>query len=331
MMLDRQWVQDDFIVATCICHSGSAQEEYFVVTDEEVRHYRVVHRTHYVYTHESSLCHNQLHLKPRELPKQSLQSNWIEIDPSPACRFQWTDTFGNHVEFFSIEQVHPELTITSRSRVLRRKPRPPTSCGMSCEMLTQSRNGLEDLESLAASEFLFDSRYGIRDPVFEAYARSKIDPAMDAVDAVLCLMKAVHKDFQYDPESTHVATSPLEVFEKRRGVCQDFAHVLICCLRSLGIPARYVSGYLLTHPAPGNEKLVGADASHAWVSAYLGPIGWFDLDPTNNMVPGWEHLTVAWGRDYADVAPVQGVYVGGGFASLQVAVDVMLANETAAD
>ncbi len=192
-------------------------------------------------------------------------------------------------------------------------------------------NSMRDVDQLSASEFLFDSRYGIRSPQFETYARSKIDPSMDTVDACVRLMKEVHSDFKYDPDSTHVATSPLEVLEKRRGVCQDFAHVLICSLRSIGIPARYVSGYLLTRPAPGKEKLVGADASHAWVSAYVGPAGWLDLDPTNNMIPGWEHLTVAWGRDYADVAPVQGVYVGGGFASLQVAVDVMLAKETDPD
>lgn len=299
-----------------------------MVMDEDARNYRVVHRTHYVYTHESSLCHNQLHLKPRDLPGQSLRNSWIDIDPKPACRFPWIDTFGNHVEFFSIEQIHPELTITSRCTVTRHRTQPPTHCGMSCLELAESMLDKDDSERLAASEFLFDSRYGLRAPEFEAYARSKIDPTMDAVEAANQLMKEIHRDFQYDPESTHVATSPSEVLEKRRGVCQDFAHVLISCLRSVGIPARYVSGYLLTHPLPGKEKLVGADASHAWVSAYAGPAGWIDLDPTNNMVPGWEHLTVAWGRDYADVAPVQGVYVGGGFASLQVAVDVMLANES---
>jgi transglutaminase-like putative cysteine protease len=158
-----------------------------------------------------------------------------------------------------------------------------------------------------------------------------MDPSADAESAYKQLMHAIHSDFLYLPESTHVATSPLDVLAERRGVCQDFAHVLICCLRSLGIPARYVSGYLLTQPPPGEEKLVGADASHAWVSAFAGPAGWIDLDPTNDVVPGWEHLTVAWGRDYADVAPVQGVYVGGGFTSLHVAVDVMLANESATE
>jgi transglutaminase-like putative cysteine protease len=168
----------------------------------------------------------------------------------------------------------------------------------------------------------------MQSPEFETYARSKLDPDLDAVDACVRLMHAIHSDFRYDPDSTHVATSPREVFLKRRGVCQDFAHVLICCLRSIGIPARYVSGYLLTHPEPGKEKLVGADASHAWVSAYLGKAGWLDLDPTNRRIPGWEHLTVAWGRDYADVAPVQGVYVGGSYTSLEVSVDVMLANES---
>ncbi len=299
-----------------------------MVMDADTRHYRVTHRTHYEYTHESSLCHNQLHLKPRDLPEQSLRSSWIEILPNPACRVQWLDAFGNHVEFFSIEQVHSELTITSRCNLVRRKIEPVPHRGMSWTDLAQSLRNGTDSDALAATEFLFDSRYCVRSPEFESYARSKIPPAMDALQACQTLMREVHADFHYDPDSTHVATSPIEVFHRRRGVCQDFAHVLICMLRCIGIPARYVSGYLLTRPMPGKEKLVGADASHAWVSAYTGSSGWIDLDPTNNMVPGWEHLTVAWGRDYADVAPVQGVYVGGGFTSLHVAVDVMLANET---
>ncbi|MFO0014697.1 MAG: transglutaminase domain-containing protein [Planctomycetota bacterium] len=299
-----------------------------MVSDADARHYRVTHRTHYVYTHESSLCHNQLHLKPRELPEQSLQSGWIDIQPQPACRFQWHDTFGNHVEFFSIEQIHSELTITSRCNLVRRRTEPIAECGMTWPAVAKSLLTAHDPSPLAASEFLFDSRYGIRSQEFEIYARSQIDPSMDAVEACLRLMRAIHADFRYEPDSTHVSTSPAEVLHKRSGVCQDFAHVLICCLRSIGLPARYVSGYLLTHPMPGKEKLVGADASHAWVSAYIGPAGWLDLDPTNNRIPGWEHLTVAWGRDYADVAPVQGVYVGGSFASLDVAVDVMLANES---
>jgi transglutaminase-like putative cysteine protease len=136
------------------------------------------------------------------------------------------------------------------------------------------------------------------------------------------LMSKIYVQFEYSTEATHVSTEPAEALEKRQGVCQDFAHVAICCLRSLGIPARYVSGYLLTNPAPGKEKLVGADASHAWFSAYAGPIGWIDFDPTNNLIPGVEHITVAWGRDYADVAPIHGVFIGGGFTLLSVSVDV---------
>jgi transglutaminase-like putative cysteine protease len=299
-----------------------------VIKDANSRCYRVTHRTHYEYSNESSLCHNELHLKPRELPDQQVSQAFIEILPSPACRFQWLDTFGNHVEFFSIEQVHSELTITSKSEVVRaRRVRVPSS-GQTWLEVAQWVQHARSADGIAAAEFLFDSRFCFQAPEFEAYAKSKMDPTADAETAYRQLMHAIHTDFLYLPESTHVATSPLDVLAKRRGVCQDFAHVLICCLRSLGIPARYVSGYLLTQPPPGEEKLVGADASHAWVSAFAGPAGWIDLDPTNDLVPGWEHLTVAWGRDYADVAPVQGVYVGGGFTSLHVAVDVMLANES---
>ncbi|MCU0709437.1 MAG: transglutaminase family protein [Pirellula sp.] len=302
-----------------------------MVKDADSRSYRVTHRTHYEYSNESSLCHNELHLKPRELPDQQVRKAFIEIQPTPACRFLWLDTFGNHVEFFSIEQVHSELTITSKSEVVRSRPVGTGSCGMTWLEVAQWVHFSRNIEAIAATEFLFDSLFCFQASEFEAYAKSKMDPSADAESAYKQLMHAIHSDFLYLPESTHVATSPLDVLAERRGVCQDFAHVLICCLRSLGIPARYVSGYLLTQPPPGEEKLVGADASHAWVSAFAGPAGWIDLDPTNDVVPGWEHLTVAWGRDYADVAPVQGVYVGGGFTSLHVAVDVMLANESATE
>jgi len=136
------------------------------------------------------------------------------------------------------------------------------------------------------------------------------------------LNNKIYNEMEYSPDATQVSTKPLEALATKQGVCQDFAQIAICCLRSLGIPARYVSGYLLTHPAPGKEKLIGADASHAWLSTYAGDLGWIDFDPTNNLIPGLDHITVAWGRDYADVAPIHGVFVGGGYTQLSVSVDV---------
>lgn len=324
-------MRHDSIAIARNCHSHATRKDSSVVKDANLRCYQVIHRTHYEYSNESSLCHNQLHLTPRELPDQQIRQAFIDIQPAPACRFQWLDTFGNHAEFFSIEQVHSALTITSKSHVTRMRQSAPVSCGHTWLEIAEGARRAEGAEAMAATEFLYDSRFCFQAPEFEAYAKSKMDPSADAVAAYRQLMHEIHADFLYLPESTHVATSPLDVLAKRRGVCQDFAHVLICCLKSLGIPARYISGYLLTQPPPGEEKLVGADASHAWVSAFAGPAGWIDLDPTNDLIPNWEHLTVAWGRDYADVAPVQGVYVGGGFTSLQVAVDVMLANSSEAE
>lgn len=299
-----------------------------MVKDGCTRRYHITHRTHYDYSNESSLCHNQLHLAPRDLPHQHVEHAWIEIEPAPACRFQWRDTFDNPVEFFSIEQVHSSMTVTSRCVVERTCPVRPTSCGQNWIDLAAAIRTQNRPDMVEATEYLFDSRFCQRAPEFEQYARARLDPNIDAVDALLALNQRIHSEFTYMPESTHVTTPPSEVLQKKRGVCQDFAHVLICCLRSVGIPSRYVSGYLLTQPPPGRPRLIGADASHAWVSAFAGDAGWIDLDPTNNMTPGTDHITVAWGRDYADVAPIQGVFVGGGYTSLHVSVDVMLANDS---
>ncbi len=299
--------------------------------DEASFSYQVTHKTHYEYTVESSLCHNQMHLQPRMLLEQRVSQSLIEIHPRPACRFQWLDTFGNHVEFFSIEELHESLTVTSKSLIERRSIALPNHSGVLWPQLELWMANSQDPAALAAKEFLYDSRYCQSGGDFLQYALGIVDRQFDIIEASLRLSSAIYDEFQYLPESTHVTTQPLDVLAKRRGVCQDFAHVLICCLRSLGIPARYVSGYLLTQPPPGKPKLVGADASHAWVSAFTGPTGWLDLDPTNNVVPGLEHITVAWGRDYADVAPIQGVYVGGGFTSLNVSVDVSLANDSTID
>jgi transglutaminase-like putative cysteine protease len=175
---------------------------------------------------------------------------------------------------------------------------------------------------LGAYQFTFESpRIRIR-PEFAAYALESFTPKRPMLEALLDLTTRIHRDFRFDSKVTNVRTPPEDVFRKRRGVCQDFAHVQIACLRSLNLPARYVSGYLRTYPPPGRPRLVGADASHAWVSSYCPGVGWVDLDPTNNVVPSDGHVTLAWGRDYGDVSPLRGLILGGGAHTVKVSVDV---------
>ena len=289
---------------------------------ELIRKYAVTHKTHYEYSSPSSLCHNQMHLRPRNLPFQRVYQSNVEISPKPDSRYEWIDCFGNESEFFSIEHLHPSLTVTAKSIVERSNPIYALEQSPSWKEVVSMLRAQREHSHREASEFIYNSRHCQRAEVFADYAKDVVDENRSFVECVRMLMSKIYVEFEYSTEATHVSTEPAEALEKRQGVCQDFAHVAICCLRSIGIPSRYVSGYLLTNPAPGKEKLVGADASHAWFSVYGGPIGWIDFDPTNNLIPGVEHITVAWGRDYADVAPIHGVFIGGGFTLLSVSVDV---------
>lgn len=289
---------------------------------ELIRKYAVTHKTHYEYSSPSSLCHNQMHLRPRNLPFQRVYQSNVVISPKPDSRYEWIDCFGNESEFFSIEHLHPSLTVTAKSIVERSNPIYALEQSPSWKEVVSLLGAQREHSHREATEFIYNSRHCRRAEVFADYAKDVVDENRSFVECVRMLMSKIYVQFEYSTEATHVSTEPAEALEKRQGVCQDFANVAICCLRSLGIPARYVSGYLLTNPAPGKEKLVGADASHAWFSAYAGPIGWIDFDPTNNLIPGVEHITVAWGRDYADVAPIHGVFIGGGFTLLSVSVDV---------
>ncbi|MGE4221574.1 MAG: transglutaminase family protein, partial [Alphaproteobacteria bacterium] len=177
-------------------------------------------------------------------------------------------------------------------------------------------------DSLAAYEFSFDSPFTATDADLEALVVPSFQPGRPILEAALDLTARIYREFAYDPTATTLATPVAEVVRMRRGVCQDFAHLQLACLRRIGLPARYVSGYLLTYPPPGGQKLIGADASHAWLSIWCPGSGWVDLDPTNNKIPRDEHITLAWGRDYGDVSPIRGVIVGGAAQSMEVAVDV---------
>lgn len=290
--------------------------------------YHVLHATTYRYSQSVPLCHNQIHLTPRATLQQRCLKSDVEITPSPSCLSGWTDFFGNHVHFLSIETPHHELNIVARSEV-EVAPLPAIAPAQtpSWEEVRRQVSAAEDETTLAASQFCTGSTFIQLWPEAGEYAAESFSPGRPILEALLDLTGRIYRDFKYDPHATAVFTRPADVFRSRRGVCQDFAHLQISCLRSLGLAARYVSGYLVTESPPGKPRLVGADASHAWLSVFCGAVGWIDLDPTNNVVPRERHVTLAWGRDYADVCPIQGVLIGGGQSTLSVAVDVTAANE----
>ena len=286
--------------------------------------YDLTHTTTYDYLSPVTVSHHLLRVSPRRLARQFRLEHSVQTDPVAATTSQRTDYFGNDVTFATIEGAHRRLRITSRSRVAVGPafiPDPTeTPHWESVRGLCRSDRSSAVLEAI---EFTFPSPVVPLEPAFAEYALASFTPRRSILEAALELTSRIHADFKFDPTATTVSTPLLEVLEKRRGVCQDFAHFEIACLRSLGLPARYVSGYLETIPPPGKPRLVGADASHAWVSLFCPGIGWIDLDPTNNCTPSIRHITAAWGRDYSDVSPIRGVLLGSGEHTLSVAVDVL--------
>ena len=285
--------------------------------------YRIVHRTTYKYKSPVSVGSHVACLTPRSLPHQQLLRSELKIMPSPVMISERLDYFGNRLHFFTLQEPHEELVVEARSEVeLLNNPasaeQPSLPWEDAVRLLPQDRS----LAGLDAYQFRFESQRIRMRPEFAKYALESFTPGRPMQEALIDLTARIHKDFHFDAKVTNVRTSIEEVFRKRRGVCQDFAHVQIACLRSLHLSARYVSGYLRTYPPPGKERLVGADASHAWVSAYCPGIGWIDLDPTNDVVPTTDHVTLAWGRDYGDVSPLHGMILGGGNNELSVAVDM---------
>jgi len=285
--------------------------------------YKIVHRTTYKYKYPVSVGNHVACLKPRTLLHHQLTRSELRIQPLPAIRTERVDYFGNVLCFFTVQEPHKELVVESQSKVIMEgnaTPRPQQS--LPWEEAARLLPDDHSPAGLEAYQFGFESpRIRIR-PEFASYALQSFTPGRPMLDALLDLTARIHKDFRFDSKVTNVRTPTEEVFRKRRGVCQDFAHLQIACLRSLNIAARYVSGYLRTYPPPGQPRLVGADASHAWVSAYCPGIGWLDMDPTNNVVPSNGHVTLAWGRDYSDVSPLRGLILGGGAHTLKVAVDM---------
>lgn len=289
-----------------------------------MRRYRVTHRTAYRYESEVSSSYGETHLVPRELPWQRTRSASVDIDPAPDDYRERIDFFGNRCSYFAVLTPHTALTVTT-STVVEVGERGQQRLGEAFaweDVRARLRTGL-DAEVLDARQYVLDSPLAAVAPALRDYAAPSFGARRPLLDAVNELNSRIHADFAYKPGATTVSTPLAEVFEKKAGVCQDFAHVAVACLRSYGLAARYVSGYLETLPPPGEEKLVGADVSHAWFSVFVPDLGWMDLDPTNDMVVGDRHVTTAWGRDYTDVPPLKGViYTEGRTTGLEVSVDV---------
>lgn len=290
-------------------------------------HYKILHDTHYHYSAPVSLAQQIAHLWPRECPFQTCHSRTLEISPEPTRRDDVLDVFGNPLTRLAFEKPHEELCVAARLEVeVMRRPvlELEDSPAWDTVALGMSYSGTPPTaEIIEANRFRFESPYVHLKKVFIRFADDCFEPGRPLLVAAQMLMEKIFTEFTFDASATQVATPLTHVLEEKRGVCQDFAHLMLTCLRSRGLAARYMSGYLLTQPPPGQPRLIGADASHAWVSLYCPKNGWVDFDPTNNIRPDLEHITLAWGRDFADVSPLRGVILGGGSHDPQVSVTVM--------
>ena len=288
--------------------------------------YEVTHRTEYRYDADVSDSYGQLHLLPRNLPGQRCHSAEILVDPTPDDYRERLDYFGNRVSYLAIHRPHRALIVTATS-VVEVEDRPSGLSLFGDRPWEQARDAARDgqaLDPLDALQYALDSPLVEASPEFADYAASTFTPGRPLLDAVTDICHRINSEFEYKPGSTSVTTPLAEVFANRKGVCQDFAHVGIACLRSIGLPARYVSGYLETDPPPGRPKLKGADGSHAWISVLVPQAGWLDVDPTNDRLANNRYVVTAYGRDYSDIPPLSGViYTEGKTESLRVLVDVV--------
>jgi len=288
---------------------------------------RVVHRTSYSYGEVVSTSHHEARLSPREHEHQHTVSHHVEIVPRPALRRRRFDYFGNRALHFSLNEPHRALEVVATS-VVELLPLPQLDLARTppWETVRERLRSDRRRDVLDAYQMTFESPHVKWSAALAEYAAPSFDSGRPVLEAVRDLTARIHRDFAYDPRATDVSTPLSRVLETRRGVCQDFAHFMIGCLRALGLAGRYVSGYLLTQPPPGRPRLVGADASHAWAATWLPELGWVDFDPTNDLIPGEEHVTIAHGRDFSDVTPIHGIILGGGAHTLTVSVDVVPAD-----
>ncbi|WP_025740154.1 transglutaminase family protein [Aquimarina pacifica] len=292
--------------------------------------FKIIHRTEYRYNSDVSFCHNIATVIPRESPGQKLLDFNLLINPTPApIDFsERTDFFGNQITRFSLQQLHRKLEVTSTSIVQRdyshiRRNFYTDACKN--VTLSQARSLLDknDEYSIEAKQYLLESIL-IRNigSMIKNYAELSFKPERSVFDATYELMQRIYTDFDFVPGFTNVSTPLKEVMKEKKGVCQDFAQIAIACIRSIGLPARYISGYIETIPPPGKVKLIGTDASHAWFAIFIPSFGWVDFDPTNNQIPENQHVVVGWGRDYYDVPPLKGVVYSSGKSKLKVSVDI---------
>lgn len=300
--------------------------------------YRITHKTEYLYDAPASLCYNEVRMLPRSfnqpLFKQECLAAYAVVEPAWGDHSERTDFFGNRVLFYAIRQPHEAMTIIVNSQV-RIKPTPGAYAQSRREELLHQagqsppwEQAREQLRKECSPMGLDARQYVMPSPIvphlreLAAYAQPSFSPQRPVIEAVYNLMARIYQDFAFVPGVTTIATPISEVLLQRRGVCQDFAHLMIGCLRAVGLAARYVSGYIETVPPPGQAKLQGTDASHAWCAVYLPDLGWLEFDPTNHLIPTDQHITVGWGRDFADVTPLKGVFFGDGRHQLRVSVDV---------
>jgi transglutaminase-like putative cysteine protease len=279
--------------------------------------YRITHSTRYAYPSPVAQCFNEAHLTPRALPGQHVREHSLEVNPLPAFLQNRKDYFGNAVSTFAVFEKHDRFAAVASSVVAVEPQRSEIPTSSAWEKVRDLLAQPLDPDSIAASEFIFDSPYISARAELREYARPTFTPGRPLLEALEELTCRIHDEFTYQPKSTSIDTPLLEVLHYRQGVCQDFAHLMIGALRSLRLSARYVSGYIRSSP-----RFQGAMASHAWVSVFDPENGWLSFDPTNNMMPSDAHITLAWGRDYGDVTPVKGLTLGGGGQSVDVEVRV---------
>ena len=291
--------------------------------------YTITHTTEYTYADSISLCHNVAMLIPRNTDKQHCKKTTINIRPEPDVMKEYEDFFGNKVLYFAIQHDHKKLSVTVTNQIKKINNIPLAINLYSNTAWEDVRQQLFEPQQdyIDARQYIPETVMTTIDDQITLYALQSFTPRKPIFEAAQNLMHRIYTDFKFDPNFSTVSTPVTEVMRLKRGVCQDFAHLAITCLRSIGLPARYVSGYIETIPANGKEKLVGVDASHAWFSIFIPNLGWMDFDPTNNQIPDDQHITIGWGRDYADISPLKGVILSSGSHKLRVSVDVRRMHE----
>ena len=308
------------------------------ILSEELSRYRIIHRTEYTYFDTVNLCHNVALLTPRNYVapyiEQRCLTSALQITPCPDNERQYLDFFDNNIHYFAIQKPHNSLTVSSTALVERRSRLPVAKQTFlvddSWEQVVKLlRDPSADIggalykNTLEALPYCFPSALvAISEDIYQ-YACFSFMPDRPLIDAVLDLMERIYEDFDFVSGFTTISTPITDVLREKKGVCQDFAHVALGCLRAMGLAARYVSGYIETIPPEGTERLIGADASHAWIAVYIPHLGWVEFDPTNNQLVRSQHIALGWGRDYADVSPLRGVIVSAATTELSVSVDVM--------